>query len=82
MDTQLRKMESRCQRGGPLVRWNGWQAWSLTKGDVWKQVIWECCGMVVFASSVVFAQAETPGIDQRQANPGNGVSIKALRTAS
>jgi len=33
-----------------------------------KQVIWSAAVWSIFASSVVFAQAETPGIDQRQAN--------------
>lgn len=33
-----------------------------------KQVIWSAAMLPMFAASVVFAQAETPGIDQRQAN--------------
>lgn len=33
-----------------------------------KQVIWSAAMLPMFAASLVFAQAETPGIDQRQAN--------------
>ena len=33
-----------------------------------KQVIWSAALLSVCAASLVFAQAETPGIDQRQAN--------------
>lgn len=33
-----------------------------------KQVIWSAAMLPMFAATLVFAQAETPGIDQRQAN--------------